>query len=94
MGKESPRLYRGYGSASEVAEDEASSESAGDEEPLPGHFPNLILQGTSVIDGEPIAVINDQRVFEGDHVEGARVMGIEERAVELELEGFLFTIRL
>ncbi len=94
VGKESPRLYGGYPPASEVAEDGAPGESIGDEEPLPGHFPKLVLQGTSVINGEPVAVINDQRVFEGDHVEGARVMGIEERAVELELEGLRFTIRL
>ena len=94
VGKDSPRLYRGYSPASEVADDGAPGESIGDEEPLPGHFPKLVLQGTSVIDGEPVAVINDQRVFEGDHVEGARVMGIEERAVELELEGLRFTIRL
>ena len=94
VGKDSPRLYRGSAPASEVADDEASGTSVGDEEPLPGHFPKLVLQGTSVIDGEPVAVINDQRVFEGDHVEGARVVGIEERAVELELEGFRFAIRL
>ena len=94
VGKDSPRLYRGYSPASEVADDGAPGESIGDEEPLPGHFPKLVLQGTSVIDGEPVEVINDQRVFEGDHVEGARVMGIEERAVELELEGLRFTIRL
>lgn len=94
VGKDSPRLYRGYSPASEVADDGAPGESIGDEEPLPGHFPKLVLQGTSVIDGEPVAVINDQRVFEGDHVEGARVMGIEERAVELELEGLRFKIRL
>ena len=94
VGKDSPRLYRGYSPASEVADDGAPGESIGDEEPLPGHFPKLVLQGTLVIDGEPVAVINDQRVFEGDHVEGARVMGIEERAVELELEGLRFTIQL
>jgi hypothetical protein len=69
-------------------------DSAGDQPPLPDHFPELVLQGTSVIDGAPVAVINDQRVFEGDSVEGARVLGIEERAVELELEGVRFRIQL
>ncbi|HXV64521.1 MAG TPA: hypothetical protein VEK15_27740 [Vicinamibacteria bacterium] len=56
--------------------------------------PVLVLQGTSVLRGEPVAVINDQRVFEGDRVEGALVIRIEERAVELELDGRRFTIRL
>jgi hypothetical protein len=94
VGKESPRIFGGYLSAGEVADDAAPGESIGDEDLLPGHFPNLVLQGTSVIDGEPVAVINDQRVFERDRVEGARVMEIKERVVELELEGQRFKIRL
>jgi hypothetical protein len=93
VGRESPRLYGGAvvstsgngGTDSETVEDEAS---------VPDNFPKFVLQGTSVIDGAPVAVINDQRVFEGDSVEGARVVGIEERAVELELEGIRFRIRL
>jgi hypothetical protein len=57
-------------------------------------FPRLILQGTSVLDGEPVAVISDRRVFEGDHIEGALVIRIGERVVELEFEGRRFTISL
>ena len=94
VGRESSRLSRGYEPVGEVAGDGTSGKSVGGDGLLPGHFPKLVLQGTSVINGEPVAVINDQRVFEGDHVDGARVMGIEERAVELEIEGFRFKIRL
>jgi|GEM_PF-4111200 len=57
-------------------------------------IPSLVLQGTSVIDGNPVAVISDQRVFEGDLIEGARVVRIGEREVELELEGKRFVLRL
>ena len=57
-------------------------------------IPSLVLQGTSVIDGNPVAVISDQRVFEGDLIEGARVLRIGEREVELELEGKRFVLRL
>ena len=57
-------------------------------------IPRLVLQGTSVIDGNPVAVISDQRVFEGDLIEGARVVRIGEREVELELEGKRFVLRL
>ncbi len=66
---------------------------AGQEE-LPADLPPLVLQGTSVIDGTPVAVVNYQRVFEGDIIEGARVIKILDRAVELEFKGSRFTIRL
>ena len=59
-----------------------------------GTIPSLVLQGTSVVDGNPVAVISDQRVFEGDLIEGARVLRIGEREVELELEGKRFVLRL
>ena len=61
---------------------------------LPADLPKLTLQGTSVIDGQPVAVVNYPRVFEGDLVEGARVVKILDRAVELEFKGERFTIRL
>jgi len=62
--------------------------------PPPAGFPDLVLQGTSVIDGHPVAVISGQRVFEEDRIEGARVVRIGEREVELELDGQRFTLRL
>ena len=60
----------------------------------PADLPPLALQGTSVIDGKPVAVVNYQRVFEGDIIEGARIIKILDRAVELEFKGSRFTIRL
>jgi len=54
----------------------------------------LVLQGTAVLDGKPIAVINDRRVYEGDKIDGATVVRIGEREVELELDGRKFTLSL
>ena len=68
-------------------------ESGVDEQP-PSELPSLVLQGTSVIDGKAVAVVNYQRLFEGDFIEGARVVKILDRAVELEFKGTRFTIRL
>jgi hypothetical protein len=84
-----PVLLRGRGAARDVAS-EAEGESSG----LPEGFPELVLHGTSVVDGKPIAVINYQRLFVGDTIEGARVISITDRAVELEIDGRRFTIRL
>jgi len=61
---------------------------------LPPEPPRLVLQGTSILDGRPVAVISDRRVFEGDTIEGAVVIRIEERSVELEFEGRRFTLTL
>ncbi len=62
-------------------------------EPAP-ELPQLVLQGTSVLAGKPVAVVSDRRVFEGDTIEGAVVIRIEERLVELEFEGRRFTLTL
>jgi hypothetical protein len=59
---------------------------------IPAGLPELILQGTSVVDGKPIAVVNYQRLFEGDTIEGATVIRIADRSVELEYEGKRFTL--
>jgi hypothetical protein len=75
-------------------EDSTDPPDNDDPEPLPADFPNLVLQGTSIIGNNAVAVISDQRVFEGDRIEGALVIKIGERAVELELDGRRFTIRL
>jgi hypothetical protein len=56
--------------------------------------PRLVLQGTSVLDGRPVAVVSDRRVFEGDIIDGAVVIRIQERSVELEFEGRRFTLTL
>jgi hypothetical protein len=61
---------------------------------IPEGLPELVLQGTSVVDGKPIAVINYQRLFEGDVIEGARIVEIGDRVVELEFQGKRFVIEL
>lgn len=61
---------------------------------VPAEAPSLVLQGTSVVDGRPVAVINYRRVFEGDVIDGVIVIDITDRAVELELDGKRFTLRL
>ena len=60
----------------------------------PGVLPRIVLQGTSVLDGAPVAVVNDLRVFEGDVIDGVRILRIMERAVELEFQGYRFTVEL
>ncbi len=59
---------------------------------IPEGLPELILQGTSIVDGKAIAVVNYQRLFEGDTIEGATVVKIADRSVELEYEGKKFTL--
>jgi hypothetical protein len=71
----------------------AEVDNGADEQP-PSELPSLVLQGTSVIDGKAVAVVNYQRLFEGDFIGGARVVKILDRAVELEFKGTRFTIRL
>jgi len=66
---------------------------ASEAKPPPGP-PQLVLQGTSVLDGRPVAVVSDRRVFEGDTIDGAVVIRIEERSVVLEFEGRRFTLTL
>lgn len=74
---------------------EPSTEETPSTEPAPSDFrlPPLVLQGTAVVNDRPVAVVNYQRVFEGDIIEGARVVRISDRAVELEFQGRRFTIR-
>jgi hypothetical protein len=63
------------------------------EEPAPAlEIPQLVLQGTSVLAGRPVAVVSDRRVFEGDIIEGAVVIRISERLVELDFNGRRFTL--
>lgn len=83
----SPVRLRGRGATQEPQSEAEPTE-------LPEDFPKLVLHGTSVVDGKPVAVINYQRLFVGDTIEGARVISITDRAVELELNGRRFTIRL
>ncbi|MGH9318902.1 MAG: hypothetical protein ACRD3V_03305 [Vicinamibacteria bacterium] len=84
VGQESPTRSIYYQS-------EEVPEATGANDPPPD-FPPLVLQGTSVLDGKPVAVVSDRRVFEGDLIEGATVIRIEERSVELEYQGRRFTV--
>jgi hypothetical protein len=70
--------------------DEAASEDALGEPPVGA--PELALQGTSVVEGRPVAVVNFQRLYEGDTIEGAKVIRIMDRIVEMEFDGKRFVI--
>ena len=56
-------------------------------------LPNLVLQGTATVEDRHVAIVNYQRVFEGDIIEGARVVKILDRAIELEFSGRRYTLR-
>jgi HlyD family secretion protein len=55
--------------------------------------PQFLLEGISVAGGRPVAVINGARVFEGDSVDGARVILIMGGMVQLSSEGRTITLR-
>lgn len=76
----------------ERAAEQAKEEPESPTLEIPEGLPDLVLQGTSVVDGKPIAVVNYQRLFEGDTIEGATVIRITDRSVELEYEGKKFTL--
>ena len=46
----------------------------------------LVLQAISQRDGQPVALISDRLLREGDTLDGARILHIGETEVELELE--------
>ena len=84
----SPEAATGQGEAKQ-----AEAEQGEAAEVAASGLPALELQGTSVVENRPVAVVNYQRVFEGDIILGARVVKIFDRAVELSYEGRRFTIR-
>ena len=53
--------------------------------PAPGR--RLRLNAISERDGQPVALINDRLVFEGDSFDGVRVLRIGEAEVEVEVRG-------
>jgi len=71
-----------------ASDDEAGTSSS----EIPEGLPELVLQGTSVVEGQPVAVVNYQRLFEGDFIEGARVIRISDSLVELEFKGKRFKL--
>ena len=56
--------------------------------------PKLVLQGITYAKDGSDAMINDQTVHEGDEIEGARVVTIENRRVKLDFNGHEITLRL
>jgi hypothetical protein len=77
----------------ERVEPEAEPQPEEAEAPAPLlELPQLVLQGTSVLAGRPVAVVSDRRVFEGDIIDGAVVIRISERLVELDFNGQRFTL--
>jgi hypothetical protein len=56
-------------------------------EPSPASAPAYALQAISVQDGEPVAVINERIMREGDSFNGLRVVRIGETEVEVEVQG-------
>ncbi len=61
--------------------------------PPPPDPPPLQLEGISVADGKPFAIINGARVIEGDSVGGARVVRITQDSVVLDFGGRSITLR-
>jgi HlyD family secretion protein len=59
----------------------------------PSEPPPLRLEGISVAEGKPVAVINGVRLFEGDSVSGIRVVRIREDSVVLDHGGRSITLR-
>jgi hypothetical protein len=57
-------------------------------------LPKLVLQGITYAKDGSDAMINDQTVHEGDDIEGARVVTIENRRVKLDFNGREITLRL
>jgi len=56
--------------------------------------PKLVLQGITYAKDGSEAMINDQTVREGDDIEGAHVVTIENRRVKLDFNGREITLRL
>lgn len=59
----------------------------------PGPMPELRLSAISVRDGQPVAIVNDRIVREGDDFDGVRVVRIGETEVEVEFRGRRHVLR-
>jgi hypothetical protein len=53
----------------------------------PAAAPTLVLQAISERDGQPVALINDRLLREGDEIDGARLLKIDAASVEIEYQG-------
>jgi len=70
------------------------AEQGGTSKTTPSELPKLVLQGITYAKDGSDAMINNQTVHEGDDVEGARVVAIENRRVKLDFNGHEITLRL
>jgi len=70
------------------------AEQGGTPKTTPSDLPKLVLQGITYAKDGSDAMINNQTVHEGDDVEGARVVAIENRRVKLDFNGHEITLRL
>ena len=61
---------------------------------MPTDLPKLVLQGITYAKDGGEAMINNRTVREGDDIEGARVVTIENRRVKLDFSGHEITLRL
>ncbi len=64
------------------------------EQPATLATPQLILQGITYASDNRDAMINGVTVHEGEEIEGARVVTIENRRVTLDLNGHEIILRL
>jgi len=64
------------------------------EENLPPQPPKLVLKGIAWDKTEPLALINDRVVKEGDTIEGARIVKIDFDGVAVRYRGKKFTFKL
>jgi hypothetical protein len=62
-------------------------------EPVAPHEPEFRLNAISTREGQPVALLNDRLVREGDMFGGVRVVRIGEDYVEIEVKGERRTIR-
>ena len=60
---------------------------------VPAPMPELRLAAISVRDGQPVAIVNDRLVREGDSFDGVRVVRIGEAEVEVEFRGRRHVLR-
>lgn len=61
--------------------------ASGAPDPAPSPVADFQLQAISAQDGQPVAVLNDRLVREGDSFDGVRVVRIGAEEVEIEVKG-------
>jgi hypothetical protein len=92
-----PATETAAGAPTEPAAQAAPSEHVPEPGPArtAGHpaVPELRLTAISARDGQPVAIVNDRLVREGDSFDGVRVVRIGEAEVEVEIRGRRHVLR-